>query len=326
MGKRPGPLSVFQEALPQVADAPVIIGASDPMLVKFLVVLRPSGADTLSRAGQSLGVRLTAVPPALGEAGGGRVRLARRAEEIAARRGQVAARLRAIAADWYPTVQAIAEALEIENRKSEVIGKLGAGRSTFALEAWVPSRDVARLEATLQEANRGRVYFYKPATKDEPPTLMTNPRGVRQVRVLHPVLLAAAIDRVRPDPDLRDHVPGPLRHHARGLGLRPHDPPDQSLDDPRLPGRRHLPKFGRDFIKLIMSPRGLQQLAWTLLPGCVLAMALGFVFDEFFGFHMLNFLFGTAPLADPLHQVGFLLKVAGLIGLGMVTLGSPSAR
>ncbi|MGD0250550.1 MAG: V-type ATP synthase subunit I [Thermoplasmata archaeon] len=317
----PGPLAVFQEAMPQVADAQVIIGASDPLLIKFLVVLRPAGADALSRAGQSLGVRLTAVPRLSGRPSEERVRLAQRAEEIAARRGQVAARLRAIAAEWYPTVQAIAEALEIENRKSEVIGKLGAGRSTFALEAWVPSRDVARLEAALQEATRGRVYFYKPATKDEPPTLMTNPRGVRRFEFF--IRFYSLPQSTEYDPTLIFAIMFPVLF---GIMLG-----DWGYGITILviclwmirgfPGAQHLPKFGRHFIKLIMSPRGLQQLAWTLLPGCGLAIALGLVFDEFFGFHMLHLLIGTAPLADPLHQVGFLLKVAGLIGLGMVTLG-----
>jgi V/A-type H+-transporting ATPase subunit I len=317
----PGPLSVFQEALPQVADAQVIIGASDPLLVRFLVVLRPAGADALSRAGQSLGVRLTAVPRLSGTPREERVRIAQREEEIAARRGQVAARLRAIAAEWYPTVREIAEALEIENRKSEVIGKLGAGRSTFALEAWVPSRDVPRLEAALQEATRGRIFFYKPPTKDEPPTLMTNPRGVRRFEFF--IRFYSLPQSTEYDPTLIFAIMFPILFGIMlgdwGYGLTILLVSIWMIRG--FPGARHLPRAGRNFVKLIMTPRGLQQLAWTLVPGCILAIALGLVFDEFFGFHMLHYLFGTAPLADPLHQIGFLLKVAGLIGLGMVTLG-----
>ena len=75
---------------------------------------------------------------------------------------------------------AIEEALEIENRKSEILTRLGASRATFALEAWVPVRDTARLKSVLEAATDGRVHFYPVPTSEEPPTLMSNPRGVRR--------------------------------------------------------------------------------------------------------------------------------------------------
>ncbi len=84
--------------------------------------------------------------------------LRQRREEVLHRRVAIAERLGALARDWYPTVAAIDEALQIENRKVEVLSKVGAGRSTFALESWVPSRDVPRLETVIQDrsAEAGR--------------------------------------------------------------------------------------------------------------------------------------------------------------------------
>jgi V/A-type H+/Na+-transporting ATPase subunit I len=68
----------------------------------------------------------------------------------------------------------------------------------------------------------------------------------------------------------------------------------------------------------------MRQLAYTLLPGCLLAIGLGLWWDEFFGYPLFFHLFGyVAPTdlkANP-GFVGLLLLFAGFVGLGMVTLG-----
>ncbi len=90
-----------------------------------------------------------------------------------------------------------------------------------------------------------------------------------------------------------------------------------------FPGARHLPRSGRNFVKMIMGPKGMQQLAWALLPGCVIAIGLGLFWDQFFGFDVLHLLFGYNPVVRPDSQqdVGKLLLFAGYVGLGMVVLG-----
>ncbi len=90
-----------------------------------------------------------------------------------------------------------------------------------------------------------------------------------------------------------------------------------------FPGAQYLPKFGRTFVKRIMGPQGMRQLAYALLPGCALAIALGLYWDAFFGYPLLAHLFGYAAPVNPLRStdVALLLIIAGFIGLGMVTLG-----
>jgi V/A-type H+-transporting ATPase subunit I len=65
----------------------------------------------------------------------------------------------------------------------------------------------------------------------------------------------------------------------------------------------------------------MQQLAYALLPGSVIAIGLGLFFDEFFGYQLLGALFGYHSLLAPEKNVGTLLLFAGYLGLGMVTLG-----
>ena len=317
----PEALAALRQSLPSLADAQLIPGPQDPETARFLIVLRPAGADALSRAAQSHGIRLTAIPALSGTPAEARSDLVRRQTALTARRGQIAARLREIATEWYPKVASIGEALDIENRKSEVLAKLGAGRSTFALEAWVPARDVARLRSIIQEATENRVFFYEAPATEEPPTMMGNPRGVRRFEFF--IRFYSLPQATEWDPTLIFSIVFPLFFGIMlgdwGYGLTILLICIWMIRG--FPGARYLPRIGRNFVKLIMGPKGMQQLAWALLPGCALAIALGLVFDEFFGFPLLHTLFGTTTPVDPLHQVGPLLLIAGFLGLGMVTLG-----
>jgi V/A-type H+/Na+-transporting ATPase subunit I len=311
--------TMLRYALPPTADAQFLLDPSGSG--RFLVSLRRNAAELLTRAAQANGVRLAALPALAGTASDELVGLRRRRDEVAGRRKQIAERLGAIARDWYPLIAAIDEALQVENRKVEVLAKLGAGRSTFALEAWVPTRDLARLGAVIESASGGRAYLYAVPTTEEPPTLMSNPKGVRRFEFFIRFYSLPQADEW--DPTLVFAIVFPIFF---GLMLG-----DWGYGLTILliclwmiagfPGVRYLPKFGRTFVGRIMGPQGMRQLAYALLPGCAIAIALGVVFDEFFGYPLLGRLVGYVPPFDPLHQVGLLLIIAGFIGLGMVTLG-----
>jgi V/A-type H+/Na+-transporting ATPase subunit I len=309
----------LRAAIPPSADAQFL---NDPSgSGRFLVTLRTNAADALARAANANGVPLTALPAASGTPSEEVAALRRRREEIVRRRAAIAERLGALSRDWYPTIAAIDEALQIENRKVEVLSKLGAGRSTFALEAWVPSRDVARLESIVQAASGGRAYLYSVPTAEEPPTLMDNPRGIRRFEFF--IRFYSLPQATEWDPTLVFAIVFPIFFGFMlgdwGYGVTILLICLWMIAE--FPGAQHLPKFGRDFVKRIMGPQGMRQLAYALLPGCALAIALGLYWDEFFGFHLFGRLVGYVAPLDPAHDVGLLLLVAGFIGLAMVTLG-----
>jgi len=309
-------------ALPREADAQFLDDPTRPG--RFIVSLRTHLADALTRAAQASGVRLVAVPVLSGTPAE-EIALAREARaRVVARRAEIARRLAEISVRWYGTVAAIDEALQIEARKIEVLSKVGAGRTTFALEAWVPERDLARLEGLIRDVSAGRTYVYRVPTEEEPPTLMDNPRGIRRFEFF--IKFYSLPQATEWDPTLVFALVFPLFF---GLMLG-----DWGYGLTILliclwmiagfPGAAGLPKFGKNFVKRIMSPSGMQSLAYTLLPGCVLAIGLGLYWDEFFGYPLFLHWFGYHAPSD-LHSnpgfVGVLLLFAGFIGLGMVTLG-----
>jgi V/A-type H+-transporting ATPase subunit I len=326
-------VSFFGEGTPEARAAlrASLSPSADPQFLEdpegsdgFLVVLRTSGADALARSAQANAIRLVPLPALPGtpreEAETGRSRRS----ELVRRRVAIAERLGAIAGDWYPTVAAVDEALQVESRKVEVLSRLGGGRVSFALEAWVPTRDVPRLEAVVQSVAGGRAYLYQVPTHDEPPTLMDNPKGIRRFEFF--IRFYSLPQATEWDPTFVFAIVFPLFF---GLMLG-----DWGYGLTILliclwmivgfPGARRLPKFGRDFVKRIMGPQGMRQLAYALLPGCALAIGLGLYWDEFFGYGLFHRLVGYSAPLDLIRNpgyVGTLLLFAGFVGLGMVTLG-----
>jgi V/A-type H+/Na+-transporting ATPase subunit I len=316
----PDVLATLRASVPTGTDAQFL--ADDPGATGFLLTIRSAGADVIARAAQAAGVRLVPVPALPGSPQDELAKAKARREEIVRRRAEIAERLGAIARDFYATVAAIDEALQVESRKIEVLSKLGAGRETFALEAWVPTRDVPRLESIVAGVARGRVYFYEaPGHEEEPPTLMDNPRGVSRFEFFIRFYSLPQADEW--DPTLVFAIVFPIFFGFMlgdwGYGLTILLICLWMIAG--FPGAQHLPKFGREFVKRIMGPQGMRQLAYALLPGCGLAIALGLYEDEFFGYHLLGRLFGYATPLDPTQKVALLLLFAGFVGLAMVTLG-----
>jgi V/A-type H+/Na+-transporting ATPase subunit I len=311
----------LRRELPAATDPSFLTGLGPEHTVRFLLVLRRSAADVVAKAAQHAGIRLTPLPALAGTPVEETARLSARRSEVEHRRVEIAERLAAIAVRWYGPVSAIDEALMVENRKVEALQKFGAGRLSFAVEAWVPERDVARLQTVLQGVAEGRAYVYPIPTKDEPPTLMDNPKGIRRFEFFIRFYSLPQADEW--DPTLVFALVFPIFFGLMlgdwGYGLVILLISLWMIDG--FPGARFLPKFGRNFVKMIMGPKGMQQLAYALLPGCALAIGLGLFFDAFFGYPLLHVLFGYNPVVQPEVNVGLFLLIAGYIGLGMVTLG-----
>ncbi len=320
----PDSFARLRATLPPGTDAQFLLGPPGPVR-RFLLVGRSAGSEALATAAQAGGIRLTLVPALAGTIPEETRRLEARRGAIAARRAEIRERLAAIARDWYPAVAAIDEALEIENRKAEILTKLGASRTVFALEAWVPARDLARLRSVIEAATDGRVAFYDVPTREEPPTLMANPPGVRRFEFF--VRFYSLPQASEWDPTLVFSIVFPIFFGFMlgdwGYGLVILLISIWMIRG--FPGAGRLPRFGRTFVKRIMGPKGMQQLAWALLPGCAIAIGLGLYLNEFFGYPLLHLLVGySSPIvltSATGSKVGLLLLVAGYIGLAMVTLG-----
>jgi V/A-type H+/Na+-transporting ATPase subunit I len=313
----PAGLEKLEEELARLGESAFVPGPREKDSVRFLLAVPHEQADAVSRIAQQASVRLAPVPALSGPIDAELGTLTARRDAIDARLGTIRARLQAIAQAWYAPVASLEEAFTIENRKFEVWTKMGAGRDSFALEGWVPERNYARLETTLRQQVGDRVDVYRIPTTEEAPTLMDNPPGIRWYEFFIKFYSLPKSGEFDPTwifalafPLFFGLMLGDAGYGAVILGI-------SLWMIAGFPGGRHVPKSLRGFVTMIMGPRGMQLLARTLLPGCVLAVALGVAFNEYFGAH-LPFYTG---LFDPLRQASKLLLVAGFIGLGMVTLG-----
>ncbi len=299
------------------ADAHLLVGPTGES-VPFLITVPTAVADSVARIAQQHRAALTVAPRRTGSPQEVRPTLVAERERADSRLAEIRGRLGEISRAWYATVLSIDEALSIENRKLEVYARMGAGTRTFAVEGWIPTRERPQLESALSQATGSRVHLYDIPTKELPPTLMENPRGVRRYEFF--IRFYSLPQATEWDPTWVFAVVFPI-FFGFMLG-------DWGYALVILgfclwmiygfPGRRHVPRFLKDFLKRIMAPPSMQSLAYALLPGCLIAIGTGIAFNEFFGFHVL-----PTPYLDPLTTYGVttLLLLTGYIGVAMVCFG-----
>jgi V/A-type H+-transporting ATPase subunit I len=310
------PYEELLQAIPAISDLD-ILARREGDTVRFIVAVRREQADQVSRVALQKGVRLTAVPRRSGTISAVLPQIAAARGALQSRLNEIRGRLEAIAEEWNPTVAALEEALAIENRKLEIWTRLGATERTFALEGWVAKRDRRDLETGLSDATQDRLHLYEIPTTEEAPTVMWNPAGVSKYEFFIRFYSLPLSSEWDPTwvfaiafPIFFGLMLGDIGYGAVILGF-------SLWMIAGFPGRRGIPGWLKDFIKLIMPPNAMRALAYTLVPASMIGIGLGFVFNTCFGFAFLPY---QAPL-DPIRNIGTLLLLSGYIGLFMVVLG-----
>lgn len=300
----------------KIAEA-AFVPAIEPKRVRFVVAVPREYADAMGRIAQQAGVRLTAAPDLRGPIAEELPRLQDRLGQLDRRLAELRDRLSAIAQRSYPRVAQLEEALTIENRKLEAWGRMGAGRASFAIEGWIPARNLPTLEGMLRARTGDRTHLYRIPTTEEAPTLMDNPPGIRWFEFFIRFYALPKSSEFDPTwifaiafPIFFGFMLGDVGYGATILAI-------SLWMIAGFPGGGKLPKGLRGFLTLIMGPAGMQKLARALVPSSLIAIALGIVYNEYFGAHLPLY----SALFDPVRNVGKLLLYAGYIGLAMVTIG-----
>jgi V/A-type H+/Na+-transporting ATPase subunit I len=312
---KPDAFELFRRELP--GDGHLVIGSTGDV-VRFLTVVPTAEAEAVGRSAQARQILLTSAPRLTGTREEALPRLIAQRDTVEARLTAIHARLTEISREWYPTVLSLEEALSIENRKLEAYTKFGASQRTFAVEGWVPVRDRPKLESTVTAATQGRIHIYDIATKEEAPTLMDNPPGVRWFEFF--IKFYSLPQSSEWDPTWIFAIVFPIFFGLMlgdwGYGLVILGISVWMIYG--FPGAQHLPKWLKRIPRMIMGPWAMRSLAYALVPGCVVAIIAGIAFNAFFGAHIL-----PIPYTDPVsaHGASELLLLAGLIGLAMVTFG-----
>jgi V/A-type H+/Na+-transporting ATPase subunit I len=237
----------------------------------------------------------------------------------------------------YTFLKGAEEELEIENQKLEVIEDLGVTNDAFALEGWIPRSKIEDLKIAFERYSKGTL-LYELETKDNPPTLLVNPKRFKVFESF--VRFYSLPSGNEFDPTLIFGLIFPVFYGLMigdvGYGLvillvslwvirRVQD---------RKRNLTIMPKFLRNFAKTILRPSQMVKLAKAMIPGCIIAIILGFCFDLYFGFHLNAYLFSflnnfglnlpaDGALLNPIGTFGLrkLLLISGYIGLGMVSFG-----
>ena len=240
----------------------------------------------------------------------------------------------------------VEEQLQIENKKLEVISNLGVTKDAFAMEGWIPKSKLGQVESTLEKfTDSTTIYELETKEEEKAPTLMSNPPRFRLFEAF--IRFYSLPQSKEFDPTMVFALIFPIFY---GLMIG-----DTGYCIVILlvclwvirrveKGKRNLnimPRQLRSFAMLILKKRQMVKLSKAMIPGCVVGIVLGFIFDLHFGFHMNGYLFDVLASAgvtglpepgeilnrpsqaflDPIHNAGTLLLYAGYIGIGFVSFG-----
>jgi V/A-type H+/Na+-transporting ATPase subunit I len=320
-------------------EGPIILySQAKDNLLYFVLVLPPNfPSNILATAVSRYGVHLETVPKLEGKIVYLKVLQKNLHADLNAKLKLINNQLIEISKSNYTFLKGAEEELEIENQKLEVIEDLGVTNDAFALEGWIPRSKIENLKTAFERYSKGTI-LYELETKDKPPTLLANPKRFKVFESF--VRFYSLPSGNEFDPTLIFGLIFPIFYGLMigdvGYGLvillvslwvirRVQD---------RKRNLTIMPKFLRNFAKTILRPSQMVKLAKAMIPGCIIALILGFCFDLYFGFQLNAYLFSylnnfglnlpaDGALLDPISTFGLrkLLLFSGYVGLGMVSFG-----
>jgi V/A-type H+-transporting ATPase subunit I len=329
----------FREAVTSSSPGSVLYTLNEDGKVRLVVVVPNDQLEGFGSTVQKLDIKLQRVPPLSGSSSELSERIKSKIKEVTEGLNKVRGELGELSDRYYSLISSVEEQLTIESRKVEVMNSLGYTESSFALEGWVPSSKLGILRVSLEEHTENRAALFEVPTDQKPPTLLENPRRLKyfesfirfyslpQPDEFDPTLIFALTFPIFFGLMLGDVGYGlvilgisfwiirRVRHH-RGE-------------------RTFVPLALRRFAGNIFKPSAFEKLAMAMIPGAVVGTVLGFLFNEYFGFPLNQYLFDyldstlhlglpqSGAFLQPITQLGLktLLLLSGYIGLFEVSLG-----
>ena len=309
-------LRQFKRELAERGSAFSVISIQDSIIVS----IRRTDYKAFSIMAAPFKVYMEAIPEMEGSAGENIRSIKASIERDQKELLELGAKKKELSRKYFHRVSAIREQLDRELERVETLSKLGATDSTVAMEGWIPEENLPALESLISKIT-GKVYVMERGvpTKEVPPTKMENPVTTRlyeffirfysvpKSNEIDPTIMFALIFPIFFGFMIGDAGYGlVMLLGALWLIRRIENPPRKS----------HMPRKLTSFVKTIISPNGMRVVAKSIIPGSIIAIALGLLFNEFFGFQLPY----TAPF-DVVKNVGTLLVISGWIGVFMVCFG-----
>ena len=224
-----------------------------------------------------------------------------------------------LSTEYYPAISAIREQLDIEVRKQEITTKLGQSTFEVAIEGWIPSRRIDKVEAVISNLTNKKYLLERMNTKLQPPTMFDNPIIARIYEFFIRFYSIPKSNEV--DPTIIFAIVFPIFFGFMvgdaGYGVIMLLVSSWLIHRIRHPVKTSLiPKKITSFVHTIVSNDSLVFLAKAIIPGALIAIIFGILFNQYFGFQLGY----TAPFSVEMN-VGKLLVIAGWTGVGMVSFG-----
>jgi len=328
----------FKKTLESNGGPIIIYSQERDKLIHLVLVIPPNFPSNILASAVSLyGVHLETVPKLEGKPDDIIRNKKNHYNILTAKLKQINNQLTEISKSHYTFLKGAEEELEIENQKLGVIENLGVTNDAFALEGWIPRSRIENVKTAFASYSKGTI-IYEFETKENPPTLLANPKRFKVFESF--VRFYSLPSGNEFDPTLIFGLIFPIFYGLMigdvGYGLvillvslwvirRVQD---------KKRNLTIMPKFLRNFAKTILRPSQMVKLAKAMIPGCIIAIVLGFCFDLYFGFQLNGYLFSylnnfglnlpsDGALLDPISTFGLrkLLLFSGYVGLGMVSFG-----
>ncbi|QRF75221.1 V-type ATP synthase subunit I [Thermoplasmatales archaeon] len=294
------------------------------MLIKLdnaysIVSCSPSAVQELAKTSNEFSVHLSHIPEVTGKPAEYYRLLNEKMKEKLVAQEDISTSFRELSEKHYHSILQLREALEIESRKADLANHLLGNRDVFSIEGWVPASRLDDLDRILNRVSDGMYILSRVDTDEEPPTLLNNPRHTRLFEFF--IKFYSLPQGTEYDPTVIFAIIFPFFFGIMvgdwGYGIiillmslwiihR--------LDHPV--SKSHIPKVLSGFVLMIMKPGSLKVVARALIPGSIVAIAAGIVFNAFFGFQILPF-----TLYNPIKNIGKLLLFSGYVGIAMVSFG-----
>jgi len=331
---------------PHNKDIMLYVQAEKKLTHLILVVFPTISSDEFANIIQTHNVKIEAVPSINGKPNEIITNQKNNLQTQNQRLEQINDELNKISEKHFANLVEVEEQLQIENKKLEVISNLGVTKDAFAMEGWVPKSKLGQVKSTLEKFTDGTT-IYELETKEEEkaPTLMSNPGRFRLFEAF--IRFYSLPQSKEFDPTMVFALIFPIFY---GLMIG-----DTGYCLVILlvclwvirrveKGKRNLnimPRQLRSFAMLILKKRQMVKLSKAMIPGCVVGIVLGCIFDLHFGFHLNGYVFDflasvgvtglpepgeilnrpSQAFLDPIHNAGTLLLYAGYIGIGFVSFG-----
>ena len=234
--------------------------------------------------------------------------------------------IRGLSESHYSEIVSVREALEIEAKKIEAAAKMPSSQSIFVLEGWVPEPKFQKISDGVEKATDHLCMIERAQTDEIGPTLQDNPRRFRLYESF--IRFYSLPQDIEIDPTIIFAIAFPIFFGIMvgdwGFGIVILLLSMWLIKRINSSGhKRPLPKKLTGFITSIFTPYQLQILAKAMLPGSVVAIVVGILFNGFFGFAILPTTIGPFHITyfNPIVYTSKILLMTGYFGVGMVSFG-----